>query len=498
MADNSKYGNIFKSTALFGFVQVFNILFKVGINKVVAVLLGTAGMGVISLFQQATALLSAACGLGINQSAVRDISEAREGGNEIKVSQTITLVRKIIRLTSLLGVVVTITLSPLISRWTFGNSNYTISYIFLSLVTGCMIQTMGYVAINTGMRQLKNVALSNLFGSMAGLIVAIPFYYFFREKGIVPSLIVSSFATMLMSAYYAHKVRYEKIELSLKESIKSSKSTIIMGISLMLMSMMLTLSSLILSSYISNNGGLSIVGLYQAGATIIVSYFAVIITAMSTEYYPRICGINHDNKALAEAVNRQSETGLIIALPLVVAFVFLIPYFIKFLYSEAFMQSAEYTDYAIIGSIAIICSNCMGMVLLAKQNAKIFLTSSLISIIIILAINILLYNSLGLMGLGIGYAVNGLFQFAMYEIIMKICYKISFSKAVFFNLSICILSCIGARFLRGVEILWLYWAGGLTFFFLSLLYILWYMQKKMDLNIIEKINNIIRKHSSVK
>lgn len=490
MSDSSKYGNIFKSTALFGFVQVFNILFKVGINKVVAILLGTAGMGVISLFQQATALLSAACGLGINQSAVRDISEARESGNEIKVSQTITLVRKIIRLTSMLGVVVTITLSPLISRWTFGNSNYTISYIFLSLVTGCMIQTMGYVAINTGMRQLKNVALSNLLGSMAGLVVAIPFYYFFREKGIVPSLIVSSFATMLLSSYYARKVRYEKIKISLKELVKSSKSTIIMGISLMLMSMMLTLSSLILSSYISNNGGLTIVGLYQAGATIVVSYFAVIITAMSTEYYPRICGINYDNKALTEAVNRQSETGLIIALPLVVAFVFLIPYFLRFLYSEAFIKSAEYTDYAIIGSIAIICSNCMGMVLLAKQNAKVFLTSSLIGCVITLTINILLYNIMGLRGLGIGYAFNGIFQFIMYQIIMNKKYHISFSRITVCNLVVCIISCVAAGYLRGLNIVWLKWLSGITFLAISLCYSAFYMRYRMKINI--NIKNLIK------
>lgn len=46
MSDLSGYKNIFKTTFLFGFVQVFNIFVKVGINKVVAILLGTAGMGV--------------------------------------------------------------------------------------------------------------------------------------------------------------------------------------------------------------------------------------------------------------------------------------------------------------------------------------------------------------------------------------------------------------------------------------------------------------------
>lgn len=483
MAQAEGYKNIFKSTFLFGFVQVFNILFKVGINKVVAVLLGTAGMGVIALFQQATALLSSVCGLGINQSAVRDISEARESGDKQKVNLIISLVRKIIRFTSLLGVIVTIILSPWISQLTFGDNSYCVSYICLSLVTGFMIQNMGYLAINTGMRQLKNVAVANLAGSIVGLVSAIPFYYFFREKGIVPSLIVSSFATMIVSAYFARKVQYEKVKLSIQESIRKSKAIVTMGVSLMLMSMMLSLSSLILSSYISHNGGIETVGLYQAGATIVVSYFAVIVSAMSTEYYPRICGINHDNKALAQAVNRQSETGLIIALPLVVAFVFLIPYFLRFLYSDAFIRSSEYTDYAIIGSIAIICSNCMGMVLLAKQNAKTFLISSLICNVIVLGINILMYKALGLTGLGLGYAFNGLFQLLMYQIIMKIEYQISFSRTTIINLVICMSAALCAGVFRHLYIEWVRWLCGTILFILSLIYTLYYMRHKMGLNL---------------
>ena len=43
------YGIIFKTTFLFGFVQVFNILVKVVINKIVALFLGSGGMGVIGL-----------------------------------------------------------------------------------------------------------------------------------------------------------------------------------------------------------------------------------------------------------------------------------------------------------------------------------------------------------------------------------------------------------------------------------------------------------------
>lgn len=498
MSDLSGYKNIFKTTFLFGFVQVFNIFVKVGINKVVAILLGTAGMGVISLFQYAVSFLSVSCGLGINQSSIRDISEARERGENNRIDLTISFVKSIIRYTSLFGVVVTICLSPVLSRWTFGNGNYTWSYIALSLVTGGVILIQGYRAINTGMRQLRNMALSNLWGSAIGLLAALPFYYYLGDKGIVPSLIVSTFATLAISKFYADKVKYNRVSLTFKETLLKSSGTIKMGISLMLMNMMLTLSSLVLSGYISMHGGVETVGIYQAGATIVVSYFAVIISAMSTEYYPRICGINDDDARLAQAVNAQSETGLIIGLPLIVSFVFLVPYFLRILYSDAFLSASQYTDFAIIGSIAIICSNCMGMVLLAKQNSRLFLISSFVCCFVILGLNILLYNIWGLIGLGIGYAVNGLVQLVMYQCIMSKRYGISFDRSVVLNLVLAIAACFLAKYFRSIEMGWLQWTlGGLLFVSCSG-YTLWYMGAKMDINILSYINRRLKKNNKEK
>ena len=57
MAQAEGYKNIFKSTFLFGFVQVFNIAVKVVLNKIAAILLGPSGMGIIGLFNNSTSML---------------------------------------------------------------------------------------------------------------------------------------------------------------------------------------------------------------------------------------------------------------------------------------------------------------------------------------------------------------------------------------------------------------------------------------------------------
>lgn len=490
---SSRYMNIFKSTFLFGFVQVFNILVKVGINKIVAVLLGPGGMGSIGLFQNSVNLLNVVCGLGINQSSIKDISEAREEGNEEKINRTITFVKSIIRYTSILGIIVTIFISPWLSRWTFGDDKHILSYILLSLMTGSLIQTQGFRAINTGMQQLKYVALSNLWGSVVGLVIAIPFYLILNEKGIVPSLVISSISTLIVSKFYANKVSYKKSYLTLKEILRSASGMIKMGISLMLMNVLVTISSLILSSYVSIKGGLEQVGIYQAGITIVVSYFAVIISAMSTEYYPRICSFNKDNVKLQEAVNAQSETGLIMAMPFIVAFVFFVPFFLKFLYSDSFLSASEYTDYAIIGTIMIICSNCFGMILIAKQDSKIFLLASFFATIAYLIVGIVLYNQYGLKGLGFAYAINGILQFLMYKFILLKRYQIRISIKVLFNLILALIICFLSMYLRTVSTIFPHWFLGIFLFTCTALYSLWYIKSFMGINFIIKLKTLFRK-----
>ena len=181
----SSYKGIFKSTFLFGFVQVFNILAKIGINKAVAIFLGTEGMGVIGLYQSTINLLKTATGLGISQSAVRDVSEANGANDKKRFSKIITITNKIIWITAIFGAIVTLLLSSRLSQWTFGNNNYATPFMWISLVIFLNVLSEGQLAILKGMRRLRALAKASLLGSVVGLIAGVPLYYFYREKGII-------------------------------------------------------------------------------------------------------------------------------------------------------------------------------------------------------------------------------------------------------------------------------------------------------------------------
>ena len=75
--DESKdsYGHVLKYTGIFGGVQGLNIIIGLVRNKITALLLGPAGMGLASLLNSSVNFISQATNLGIYFSAIKQISE---------------------------------------------------------------------------------------------------------------------------------------------------------------------------------------------------------------------------------------------------------------------------------------------------------------------------------------------------------------------------------------------------------------------------------------
>ena len=191
MSEQQSYRQIMKATSLFGGVQVFMILVGIIRSKVIAVLLGSTGVGMIGLYQTTLSLIQSVTSLGIQTSAVRDISEVSASNNEILIGRFFKTFYRWLWITGLIGAMVTLTFASQFSQLTFGSSDYTWSFVWLSIVLLLNAISSGQSAILQGMRKLKDLALSSFYGSLIGLVVSLPMYYYWELKGILPSLKIS-------------------------------------------------------------------------------------------------------------------------------------------------------------------------------------------------------------------------------------------------------------------------------------------------------------------
>ena len=184
--EKSSYRQIIKATSLFGGVQIFSIIISIIRSKFVALFLGPNGMGILGLFMSSISLVSNLTNFGLQTSAVRDIADTMGSKNLKKVAVRILILKRLVWLTGLLGSTLTILFSSYLSEITFGNKDYKSAFIWLSVTLLINQLNVGQIVVFQSLRKLKLYAKSSVFGSFFSLLIIIPIYYYFGERGIVP------------------------------------------------------------------------------------------------------------------------------------------------------------------------------------------------------------------------------------------------------------------------------------------------------------------------
>lgn len=403
------YRQIFKATSLFGGVQVLQILFGLIRTKFVAILLGTTGVGIMNLLNAPLQLILSIAGLGITFSAVRDISEANESGDRIRISQTVTILRRWSWLAGILGTVVTIALAPLLSKWTFGNHEYTWAFVWLSVTMLLQIISNGQRSLIQATRRLKDLAKASIYGSLFGLFTAVPLYYYFGLKGIVPSLIITAITGLLLSWYFSNKIKIEPVKMSLTETVDSGRNMIKLGLVMTVTGIVGFLTGYILNAFISRNGGFDQVGLYNAGWSIIGQSTGLVFTAMATDYFPRLSSINRDESKVNILVNQQAEMVLFILAPIIILLIGAMPLVIRLLYTSAFLPVVIFANWMLLGIMLKGLVWPAGFIFPAKGNLKVFGIVEITAMLFNVIVNTLGYYFYGLEGLGISFVIGYIF-----------------------------------------------------------------------------------------
>ena len=484
------YRQIMKATSIFGGVQVVQILVQIIRSKVVAVLLGPAGMGINSLLNSTLGLMQGLTNFGLQTSAVKNVAEAHGTNNAKRVAVIVTVLKRWVWITGLLGTLLTIVLAPWLSRMTFGNSDYSLAFIWISVSLLFNQLSAGQLVLLQGLRKLKYLANANLTGAFLGLLVAVPLYYAWSIDGIVPAIIATSVMNMLRSWYFARKVTIEPEKVSPQQTWQEGKEMLTMGFMISLSGLMTLGTAYLLRIYISNTGGLDDVGLYGAGFAIINTYVGMVFTAMGTDYYPRLSSVAADNSKATETINQQAEISILILAPILVVFMVFIQWVVVLLYSGQFTAVNGMIQWAAMGMYFKAISWSIGFIFLAKGASKIFFWNEIVSNLYLLVLNVAGYKFGGLDGLGISFLISYCLHFLQMFIVARFLYQFLFAShfVKLFGIQL-LLGLTGFAIVKFMAQPYAYMAGSVIIL-LSSLYSLRELNKRMDLrNLLQKFMN---------
>ena len=393
---------ILKAMGLFGGTQVASILCSIVRTKLVAIWIGPAGMGLFALFNNAIEMIASFSSLGIRNSSVRDMAIASESGDTDRFNRTILAIRRWSWLISVFGAVITLALAPTLSRTTFGDTSRTWDFMLLASVLMFNGLTNGELAILQGSALLKRMAKASLWGTFSGLAISIPLFYFWRDHGIIPSIIAYALMNLLFATAFRSK-GHLRPRMSAKETWDCGKDFMRLGI-YMTVSMFITLLfSYAFSAFLNRTSGTAEVGYYQAGFTLVTKYVGLVFTAIGMEYYPRLAKVHRSRLRLRAYVSQEMHIALLVITPIMLIFIICRELLIHILYSPDFIVIKEFISFAIIGTGLRAVSWCMSFVILAKGDGRIYLCTELSSAATGFLLNIIFYHFWGLSGLGISY-----------------------------------------------------------------------------------------------
>lgn len=398
--NENSYKNILKGTSIFGGVQVFQILINLIRGKFIAMFLGPQGMGIASLFTSSSNTISNLATLGLNLAFVKEVAANKEDPHGL--ATVMRVAGFLLQTTALLGAVACALLSPWLSLWSFGSTEYAWQYLLLSAAVYLTVAGYGKSALLQGLHKVKALSLASLAGAISGLLAGVPLYYFYGTKGIVPAMIALALTTYACYSFWLKKSMPRKSTRFSWQSHKPMvRRMISMGMILLASSLINTLFAYLINIYIRSCGDMTDVGLFNAANSITLQYAGVVFTAMALDYFPRLTAAANDKAKMRVIVNRQMEIVALVATPLSILLVATAPVVIRLLLTSEFLPAMPLMRWLGLAILLKAIAYPLGYITFAKNNRKLFFwLEAVVCNILYLGLSIAFYSRFGLIGLG--------------------------------------------------------------------------------------------------
>ncbi len=464
---NSSYHHILKYTSLFGSIQALNIFIGLVRNKLVALILGPGGIGLMSLFNSAIALLSNATNLGIATSSVKTLSELYEKGNEEQVKRHVRVIRQWALATAVIGFFACALAGPLLNNCSFSWGNHVKHFVLLAPTVAMLAITGGETAILKSARRLRNLAKVSVWNVFLALVFTTPIIYFYGQKGIIPTITLITFTQMLLTIRYSHRVFPWSFHFE-RSLWGEGLPMIRLGIAFVVAGIFGSGADFLIRASLNNIASLNMLGLYNAGFMMSVTYAGMVFTSMETDYYPRLAAVGHDVHQMSNTVNHQVEVSLLMISPLLVAFSIGAPIIVQLLYSKEFLDVVPMIQITVLAMYLRAMKLPVAYLTLAKGDSWSYLFLEAYSAVVMVIAVVGGYMLFGLPGTGAGLLVTGLIDIIVVNIFTRYKYHYKVSSTVFrfakYQLPIALAVYAITCWLHG----WLYWASGIVMGLLSL------------------------------
>lgn len=404
--EKRSYGQVVRSTSILGGAQGLNYIIGMTRTKVVALLLGPTGIGLVALWQSMIELLAVVAGAGLGASGVREIAEATGEDDRVRAARTVCVIRRVCLVTGVLGALGTIAVAWPLSIWAFGSAERADSTAVLGLAVLFATLAAGQTALLQGVRRIGDLARASVLAMAASASVAVAVYYWLGERGIVPVLISTAVINYLLLNHYARKLPFESVVLGWRTVAVHARKLVGLGLAFMWGSLLTFGVALLTRTLIVREVGLDGNGIYQAAWGISGMFASFILSALGSDFYPRVAAAGKNPREVNQLVNEQIEVGILLGMPGLVGTLAFSPLLLALLYSSEFVAGATLLPWFVAGVFGRLIAWPMVLIMPALGASKTYAVTETCWNLLELALTIVLLRNCGLQGAAMAFALR--------------------------------------------------------------------------------------------
>jgi O-antigen/teichoic acid export membrane protein len=397
--------------------SAISIILTVISTKIIAIVLGPSGIGLLSLLRQIVAT-SAVTGTA-GQTAILQGIVSKEGGERDRYLVTVFWLYILV---TVLTCLILIFFASEIANLVLNNSDrQSVNLIRYSAVPVALTMISAYLySLLNGFKAIGKLALGQILGSLALALLALPISKIIENGYYAAFILMMSISLSAGLLYYLtvayHEgwldpiISYFRPQLyrnAIEHFYKIAITTLITGLSS-------TVVLLIIRAMIVQKGGLDYAGLFDVAWTLSMTYVMIFLGSLGTYYAPRL-GEMRDQQSRIDLIQDAIRLAILVSVPMVVSVIVFKPLVIEILYSNQFMPALETIRWMLIGDYIKVSCWVIAIPAVMRAHMRVFFLGEIawqIGFLIISAIAVSLLNNM--QGIGVGFIIMYAIYFIYY------------------------------------------------------------------------------------
>jgi O-antigen/teichoic acid export membrane protein len=408
---------LIKSMIVVGSAQAANVIISILRMKVLSVLLGPGGVGLLSIYTNLQSTAATASGLGMPSSGVRQIASARREEQAVSRARIALLGGLLVQGTIAMAAIWLLR-EPL-AGMLFGDTARATEVGLVGLAVLLTLMASSQTALLQGMRRIADLGRVTVLGALAGTAAGLLAVWLMGEGGLIWFVLVQPLTAVAVAAYFTRRLpRPSGAGFSLTGAWDAWRPMVALGAVFMLGGLATTGTLLLVRAILAKDMGLATVGLFAASWSISMQYVGFLLTAMSADYYPRLTEVIHERKTAARLMNDQAQLTLALGGPVLLLLIGLAPWVMSLLYSSAFTPAAEMLQWQTLGNVFKLASWPIGFSFAAAARSRVFFLVQVNWNLLFLALLLIGLPLMGLTAAGVAFLAAYVIHFGVLNVLV--------------------------------------------------------------------------------